>query len=230
MINITFHYRYRKQIIIGIIFIVLLATLTTTIIIYYPKKNKIKQEEKGEILTLKEDTEKESKEETITYKVDIKGQVNAPGIYTMASSSRVVDVIEAAGGLTENANTTVLNLSKKISDEMVIIVYSNEEVADFKKTKEQEKAVQEQCNQKEEGYPRNDACIDSNSTNGTALISINKATVEELTMLPGIGQAKAQDIIDYRLTNGPFQSIEDLKNISGIGESVFAKIKDYITL
>lgn len=196
---------------------------------YYPKKNITKKEEKEDALIMKEDIEK-SEEETITYKVDIKGQVNAPGIYTMTSSSRVVDVIEAAGGLTENANTTVLNLSKKISDEMVIIVYSNEEVADFKKVKEQEKVVQEQCTQKEEGYPKNDACIDNNSTTGTVLISINNATLEELTTLPGIGQSKAQDIIDYRLTAGPFQSIEDLKNIPGIGESVFAKIKDYITL
>lgn len=237
VIKITFHYRYRKQIIIGVIIIVILGILIAGLIIYYPKKKVDDKNKKNNLITLKkEEIEKgeveikEKVEEETTYKVDIKGQVNVPGIYTMPSSSRVIDVINAAGGLTENANTTVLNLSKKISDEMVIIVYSNEEVANFNKTKELEESIQKQCNQKEENYPKNDACIDDSNMTTTNLISINNATLEELTTLSGIGSAKAQDIIDYRLMNGPFQNIEELKNIPGIGESIFAKIKDYITL
>ena len=148
-------------------------------------------------------------------------------------SSRVIDVITKAGGLTENANTTVLNLSKKITDEMVIIVYSNEEVNDFTKTKEQENIIQEKCRQKDENALKNDACICNNSNNledTKKLVSINTATIEELMTLPGIGEAKAQDIINYRNEQGPFQKLEDIKNISGIGESLFAKIKDSITL
>lgn len=236
MIKITFHYRNRKQIIIIFISIIILATITSTIIYYTNDKKKI--ESNNTKLLVKKDTkpdkvqEKEApntREEQL-YTVDIKGCVNSPGIYQMSPSSRIIDVIEKAGGLTENANTTVINLSKKIKDEMVIIVYSNDEVANFTKTKELEEIIQKKCNQKEENYPKNDACIDDSNETTTNLVSINNATVDELTTLPGIGSSKAQDIIDYRLMNGPFQNIEDLKNVPGIGESIFAKIKDYITL
>ena len=162
-------------------------------------------------------------------KVDIKGQIVNPGIYSVSSSARVIDVIEQAGGLTTNANTTVINLSKKVIDEMVIIIYSNDEVNDFKKTKELEQQVQTQCIQKDENSLVNDACITTN-TETSSKVSINNASIQELQNLPWIGEAKAKDIITYREQNGPFKSIEDIKNVSGIGESLFAKIKDYITL
>ena len=163
-------------------------------------------------------------------KVDIKGEINAPGIYELNSSSRVIDVIEKAGGLTENANTTVINLSKKITDEMVIIIYSNEEVANFSKTKELEKQVQENCIKPSEESLKNDACISKDETQLSAKISINHATLEELQTLPGIGEEKAKNIISYREENGPFEKIEDITKITGIGESIFAKIKENITL
>lgn len=147
----------------------------------------------------------------------------------MSSESRVIDVIEKAGGLTKNANTTVINLSKKITDEMVIIIYSNSEVKSFEKTKEKEQQVQEHCIQKDQNALKNDACINEN-TSTSSKISINKATLEQLQTLPGIGESKAKDIISYREQNGPFTKIEDITKVSGIGESVFAKIKDYITL
>ena len=144
-------------------------------------------------------------------------------------NSVVIDVIEKAGGLTQNANTTVINLSKKIIDEMVIIIYSNEQVQNFSKTKEVEQQVQQYCMQPDNNALKNDACI-TESTNTSSKVSINNATLEQLQTLPGIGASKAQDIINYRTEHGQFQSIEDLKNISGIGDSIFAKIKDYITL
>lgn len=147
----------------------------------------------------------------------------------MTSSSRVIDVIEKAGGLTENANTTVINLSKKVTDEMVIIIYSNDQVKDFAKTKEIEQQVQNNCLQKDENSLVNDACI-TTSTNTSSKISINTATLEELQTLPGIGESKAKDIISYREANGSFTSVEDLLKVSGIGEAVLAKIKDYITI
>ncbi len=201
------------------------------VINYYYKKNNNSKKITSTISGITKKTqEKEIKQENM-YKVDIKGQVVTPGIYTMKESSRVIDVIEAAGGLTDNANTTVLNLSKKITDEMVIIVYSNEEVTNFAKTKEIEKQVQEQCNKNDENSLKNDACIcDDNQITSTILVSINTASVEELMTLPGIGEAKAQDIINYRNDNGLFQTIEDIKNVSGVGDSLFAKIKDYITI
>ncbi len=112
---------------------------------------------------------------------------------------------------------------------MVIIVYSNEEVANFKKTKEIEKQVQSQCLQKDENSLKNDACFNDNVTSSTK-VSINTATKEQLDSLPGIGASKAEDIINYRNQNGPFKTIDELKNVSGIGESLFAKIKENITV
>ena len=229
MIKITFHYRYRKQIFIALIFLLLVASLVVAIVVYYPKEEK---KSTISIINKKETNknQKEEKENEIMYKVDVKGEIISPGIYTLPATSRVIDVIEAAGGLTEQANTTVINLSKKISDEMVIIVYSNEDVANFTKTKEIEAEVQKECQQKDENTLKNDACICEEETKNTGLISLNKATIEELITLPGIGEAKAKDIIAYRSDNGLFKSIEEVKNIPGIGDSLFAKIKDYITI
>lgn len=226
MIKITFHYRYRKQIIIASAILILIVTTSIVYINIRPKeKPKIKEEK----IALKKE-KKETKEEAIEeYKVDIKGEVINLGIYTLKKYSRIIDCIELAGGLTENANTTVLNLSKKITDEMVIIVYSNAEVAEFKKTKELEKQVQDSCIQKNEDSLKNDACIDDDSSN-TSLISINTATEDELSSLSGIGPSKAKQIVEYRTTNGPFKTIEDIKQVPGIGDSIFAQIKDYITI
>ena len=134
-----------------------------------------------------------------------------------------------AGGLTENADTSVINLSKKVQDEMVIVIYSRDEVSRFREVKEIEKQVNDKCNQKDEDSLINNACIES-STNTPSKVSINTATLEELMNLPGIGESKAKDIINYRETNGPFTSIEDLLKIKGIGESILAKIKENITL
>ena len=205
----------------------MLISICVPVIINY--KPKAKKEETTILVSKKDGNEKEKNEVEELLKVDIKGEVINPGIYELSSSSRVIDVIEKAGGLTQNANTTVINLSKKITDEMVIIIYNNTQVEDFQKTKELEQQLQEKCIQAEENALKNDACI-TESTSTTSKVSINTATIEELQTLPGIGQAKAQDIIDYRNENGPFNSIEDLTKVSGIGESVFAKIKDYITI
>jgi len=164
-----------------------------------------------------------------TYKVDIKGEINGPGIYEIEVGKRVMDVINQAGGLTENADTSVINLSKKITDEMVIIIYSREEVNHFKETKDLEKIVQEKCIQKEENAIQNDACI-TNKGNSSGKVSINTGTLEELKTLSGIGEAKAKEIISFRETNGPFETIEDIMKVPGIGEAKFAAIKEDITI
>ncbi len=193
------------------------------------KSRKKDKKEETEVVIKKKEKQTSSE---IYFKVDIKGQVNNPGIYSLKEGSRVIDVIEASGGLTENANTTVINLSKKIEDEMVIIIYSNEEVNNFAKTKEVEKQVIENCIKKDENSLQNDACINqSNEQSNTDnnLININTATQEELMTLSGIGESKAKDIITYRSENA-FTSIEDIKNVPGIGESLFAKIKENITV
>ena len=221
----TFHYRYRKQIILGCIIICIIGL---GIGFYFYNRKPIKKNRKEEVVLVEKDTLKKEKEITL-YKVDIKGQINNPGIYTMEKDSRVIDVIEKAGGLNENGDTSVINLSKKISDEMVIIIYSHEEVANFKETKEKEEQVQSFCIQKEENALQNDACIITENKSSTK-ISINTGTKEELMSLPGIGEAKANEIITYRETNGPFETIEDLKKVPGIGEARFAAIKEDITV
>jgi len=193
------------------------------------KSRKKEKKEETEVVIKKKEKQTSSE---IYFKVDIKGQVNNPGIYSLKEGSRVIDVIEASGGLTENANTTVINLSKKIEDEMVIIIYSNEEVNNFAKTKEVEKQVIENCIKKDENSLQNDACINQSNEQTNVdnnLININTATQEELMTLPGIGESKAKDIITYRSENA-FTSIEDIKNVPGIGESLFAKIKENITV
>lgn len=225
--KMTFKYRYRKQIFIIVSLLIIIISITTTIILL--------NNEKEEVLINKDNKKEPIKKKKIENKevpllsVDIKGEVNIPGIYSLKESSRVIDVISQAGGLTENADTSVINLSKKIVDEMVIIVYSREQVANFKQTKELEKYLQEKCNKEDENALINGACI-TNENNETNLININTASLEELIKIPGIGEKKAQDIIDYRNQNGSFNTIEDIKNISGIGDSLFDKIKENITV
>lgn len=231
----TFKYRYRKQIIIGIISTIIIGSILSFSIYNFLKRDKkVKKTSPVENSLKKKETIKDTDKEQ-TYKVDIKGEINSPGIYTLKENSRVIDVIEMAGGLTENANTSVINLSKKISDEMVIIIYSNTQVQDFEKTKEMEKVTQEKCNQPDENSLRNDACItNTNSGNESSpisdKISINTATKEELMTLPGIGESKANDIISYREKSGPFESIEEIMKVSGIGENIYAQIKENITV
>ena len=214
--------------IIVITILVITTLITTTIYFYEPKK-----EQKISSLKIKKTTKESKKSQTEQEKfmVDIKGEVISPGIYELENNSRVIDVIKLAGGLTENADTTVINLSKKIEDEMVIIIYSKWQVENWKETKEQEKYLQEQCISPKEGQTKNDACIDNTEkiTTTSSVININTATKEELMTLTGIGEAKAEAIISYR-EKTPFTKIEDIKNVSGIGDSVYEDIKDYITV
>lgn len=223
----TFHYRYRKQIILGISLVIVLATTISSIIYFYePKKEK--KIEKVAVEKIKKETKKEDTEKL--YMVDIKGEVISPGIYKLPSTSRVIDVINKAGGLTDIADTSVINLSKKIEDEMVIIIYSEYEVNNWLKTKQEEDYLQEKCQNSEDSKIENDACInDDVIENNETIININTATKEELMTLSGIGETKALAIISYR-EKTPFTSIEDIKNVSGIGDSTYNEIKDHITV
>lgn len=171
--------------------------------------------------------------------VDIKGEVINPGLYKLSCDSRVQEVIDLAGGITERADTSVINLSKKIIDEMVVVIYSKEQVVNFVTTKKEEKEKQVACQKQAE--VRNDACIkDENlveesvvgigDTPVKSLISLNTASKEELMTLSGIGESKAETIILYRQEHGSFQTIEELKNVKGIGDKIFEKIKDSVTV
>ena len=227
---ITFAYRYRKQIIIGVICFVVLISVVC-LILFYCFKTDVFEKDKNDDLVLEDKIDKkDNNTDNKYYKVDIKGEIVNPGIYELKIDSRVIDVINAAGGLTENADTSVINLSKKINDEMVIIIYSREQVKDFEKTKEIEKQVLDKCSELDENSLKNDACIDSSNNKHTGKVNINTASLEELMSLTGIGEAKAKDIIKYREDNGGFKTIEDLLKVSGIGDNTFASIKENITV
>ena len=162
--------------------------------------------------------------------VDIKGAVKKPGVYKINSDKKIIDVITMAGGLMENANTDNINLSKKVTDEMVIIIYTNEEVKNSNIVDTVIKVIDKEC-----VCPniQNDGCINTeindSITNVNKTININTATLEELMSINGLGEAKAKAIIKYREENGYFKIIDDLLNVSGIGEVLFEKIKEYIT-
>lgn len=184
-------------------------------------------------LEIKEEvTEEITKEEKI--KVDIKGAVKNPGVYEINSNGRVADAIEISGGLTNDADTSIINLSKNLTDEMVIIIYTKEEVAEMLKGSTSIKYIEKECI-----CPKieNDACIDNvidnkpdTNTSNEQKVSLNSATIDELMQLPGIGEVKAKAIIAYREENGGFKSIEELLEVNGIGESTFNKIKDQLSL
>lgn len=162
--------------------------------------------------------------------VDIKGAVKKPGVYKINSDKKIIDVITIAGGLMENTNTDNINLSKKVTDEMVIIIYTDEEVKNSNIVDTVIKVIDKEC-----VCPniQNDGCINTeindSITNVNNIININTATLEELMSINGLGEAKAKAIIKYREENGYFKIIDDLLNVSGIGEALFEKIKEYIT-
>lgn len=180
--------------------------------------------------------EKSDKEPNQKCYVDIKGAIKKPGVYFTNCNSNVNDIIVLAGGLNENANTSVINLAKKITDEMVIIIYTNDEVQNSNVVDTVIKYVDKECN-----CPniKNDGCInneiDKNITNKSDkddndIVNINTASLTELQTLSGIGKSKAEAIIRYREQNGNFKSIEDLLNVDGIGEKLYEEIKPNITV
>ena len=153
--------------------------------------------------------------------VDIKGSVKKPGVYKVDKTSIVNDVIKLAGGFTKNAYTKNINLSKHVSDEMVIYVFNKK---DFTTTTEKNEVsfTTEVINY--------DNCITTTKeATKSDIVNINTASKEELMGISGIGASKADLIIAYRLEH-KFSKIEDIMNVSGIGESLFEKIKKYITV
>ena len=180
-------------------------------------------------------------EEYVIY--DIKGAIKNPGVYKVLKGTIINDAISTAGGLTKNASTININLGKEVVDRMVIYISTKNEltkkvddnltkvVVTDNKPVDDNKAIIDNSNSVGiEVKPKEKESIKEETTNNNTLISINKATKEELTKLPSIGESKAEKIIAYREENGLFNTIEDIKNVSGIGDSLFEKIKEYITI
>lgn len=208
------------------IIIIILFCLLSYFVIY--RLNNINKKIDNKVVLNKQEKE-ENKNDSVEYViVDIKGEVTTPGVYELIKGSRVIDVINEAQGLTGNANTRYINLSKILEDGDAIVIYSNDEIENASKEEKIEVTTPCVCEDV------NSACIENNTNKETSQtsekININTATQEELTSLSGIGEAKAKSIIKYREENGNFKSIEDIMKVSGISENLFAKIKENITV
>lgn len=183
----------------------------------------------NENINVKEDVTFDSNK---IFYVDIKGAVQNPGVYEIEENKKVIDVINLAGGFTANADTSLINLAKKVSDEMVIIIYTVEEVKNSKEPEAVIKIIEKECVCPE---INNDACINNGISNETetgdlGVVNINTASLDELLTLTGIGESKARAIIEYRESFGLFTTKEDIMNVDGIGESLYEKIKENITV
>jgi competence protein ComEA len=131
------------------------------------------------------------------------GAVNKAGVYELDEGSRLYEAIELAGGMSEDADTTYLNMARVLTDGEQVVVYTVTETLSLRE---------------EEAQAR------------LGLVNINTADLTELTTISGIGESRAKAIIDYREKNGAFSSIEDIKNVDGIKDGLFSKIKDKITI
>lgn len=170
------------------------------------------------------------KEESTKLYFDIKGSVKKPGVYEFTQGDKIIDAINKAGGLTKNATTNNLNLSKKLTNEMVIYVFSKNELTTTKAFEQVSNVSECKC----ETIEINN-CVDKNTTNEsmsgeTAKININTDNKEKLMTISGIGSSKADAIIEYRTKNGNFKTTEDIMNVSGISKTIYDKIKDTITV
>ncbi len=219
----------------GKIFILIFILFTAfTIYDTYSMETESETEIKTDPEVTEKEEKKENKEKETKVLVDVKGEVNTPGVYDLTNNNTVIDAINKAGGLTKSSDTSNLNLSKKLEDEMVIIVYSKSEIKEMEEPKVQCPPCNDACIKEEDEKAKLDASekteTEEDNEAVTGKVNINTATSSELQTLNGIGEAKAKAIIEYREKNGNFEKIEDIKNVSGIGDSVYDKIKDNITV
>jgi len=156
-----------------------------------------------------------NKEVTIPIKdksivVEIKGEVKKPDVYTLNENAIIKELIEAAGGLTENADLSNINRAKKLQNHELVYIANKNDI-----TKESRNTNSESNTSNSQGI-------------SNTIVNINTATIEQLKTLNGIGDSKAKSIIEYREQNGGFKSKEDIKNVTGIGEKMFERIKEQI--
>ena len=166
-----------------------------------------------EAVLVRQDSESET--EVLEKKeLHVCGQVAAPGVFELPSGSRVCDAIEAAGGMTEDASPEYWNLAGEVSDGEMIYVPTTEEAEELGR----------------EDRNSGEAQTTAEGVTSDGRINLNTASKDQLMTIPGVGESKADSIIAYRQEQGMFQSTEDVMNISGIKEGMYAKIKDYISV
>lgn len=152
------------------------------------------------------------KEKTVII-VDVAGAVASPSVVELPDGSRVFEAVEKAGGFTVEADTSMINQAEILTDGQKIYIPTKQEIRQLQSTEEGTASVNS---------------IDPSGTHRSGLVNINTADSAALQQLTGVGPATAEKIIDYRNQNGKFKTIEELKNVSGIGEKTFEKFKDKI--
>ena len=172
--------------------------------LFSKKEESVEETTVVEMTVLAEKTEVSTTQETVIF-VDIKGAVKNPGVYQMKVGDRVKDALDAAGGLTAEADSQKVNLAQRVEDQMVIVVPKVGEEA--------------------ETIP---AGATSKEASKEGKVNINTATVEELKTLKGVGEKKAEAIIEYRKKNGSFKTKEDLMKVRGIGKKLFESFEERI--
>ena len=197
-----------------IIKIIITIAVIISAIIYYFSSNRETQDYENlltdtRIVENKTEEKSETKEKP-TMKVYVVGEVNQPGVIELEEGARIQDAIQGAGGTKPEADLKNINLAYEVSDGEKIYIPN----------------VAEAGIEEIESVPQNS---DSNSSS-KGKVNINKATAEELTSVPGIGASTAQKIVTYREENGKFQAIEDIKKVSGIGDSKYESMKDFIAV
>lgn len=179
------------------------------------RENTIKLSDAGEASASSvEMQEQQDKPDSGKIVVDIEGQVRAPGVYQLSGDARIVDAVKAAGGLTEEADLSNVNQAEPLADGQKVMIPSEEDSAGSAETVSSGTGT----------------VLPGNSGQSGSLININTADEEALQELPGVGPALAARIIDYRENSGAFRTVEDLMNVSGIGEKTFEKMKLKITV
>lgn len=192
--------------IIGIIIVVITIVLYIAIGYFSNGKDELIKNNTESIYEEENDTELPLKDSKIV--VEIKGEVNNPNVYYLDEESIIQDLIDMAGGITDKGDLENINRAQELTDHECVVIPSCEEGNTHITSEE------------------TTTSIGSNSDK----VNINTANEAELQTLTGIGESRAQAIIDYREENGRFKSIEDIKNISGIGDKMFEKIKEHITI
>ncbi len=207
------------------ILLIILISIIAIVVGYYAYKNEKESQNfiEEQNLEIQENEIEKTNEEIKKIIVHISGAVQNECIVELEENSRIADAIEKAGGFKENAYTKDINLAYKLEDGMKIYIPTIEEKENEKTDVTTESGI-ENINTK-----NNDTNINENKK-ANSKININTATKEELDTLPGIGPSTAEKIINYRKENGKFKSIEEIKDVSGIGDSKYENIKDMIEI
>lgn len=183
---------------------------------------------------------------------DIKGSVNSPGVYEIKNNYTIIDIIKDAGGLKSDSYTNKINLSKKVKDEMVIYIPSKTDIEKIKLLENCDcSKFKKNCNEENieikntiettttTSKQQTETAITKEQTTQTPQttteekklpININTCNISDLLKIKGLGETKATKIIEYRELNGLFNNIEEIKNVNGIGDVLFNKIKEFITV